>query len=52
MLLIAAYGAMFSVLALQRRGLRAGMIAHAWHDSVSGVALVLLRHHGLLFRAK
>jgi membrane protease YdiL (CAAX protease family) len=46
-LLIAAYGAMFGVLALLRRGLRAGMIAHAWHDSISGLALVLLRHYGL-----
>lgn len=47
MLLITAYGAMFGVLALLRRGLRTGMIAHAWHDSISGVALVLLRHYGL-----
>ena len=47
MLLIAAYGAMFGVLALFRRGLRTGMIAHAWHDSISGLALVLLRHYGL-----
>jgi uncharacterized protein len=47
MLLIAAYGAMFGVLALLRRGLRTGMIAHAWHDSISGLALVLLRHYGL-----
>jgi membrane protease YdiL (CAAX protease family) len=35
--LIAAYGAMFSVLTLIRRGLCTAMIAHAWHDSVSGV---------------
>jgi membrane protease YdiL (CAAX protease family) len=47
MLLITAYGAMFGVLALLRRGLRTGMIAHAWHDSISGLALVLLRHYGL-----
>ena len=46
-LLIAAYGAMFGVLALLRRGLRAGMIAHAFHDSISGLAMVLLRHYGL-----
>jgi uncharacterized protein len=46
-LLIAAYGAMFGVLALWRRGLRTGMIAHAWHDSISGVALVLMRHYGV-----
>lgn len=46
MLLITAYGAMFSVLTLRRRGLRTGMIAHAWHDSVSATALILLRHVG------
>ncbi len=46
-LLIAVYGAMFGMLALRRRGLRTGMIAHAWHDAVSGVALVLLRHYGV-----
>ena len=45
-LLITAYGAMFGVLAIYRRGLRTGMIAHAWHDSASGIALVLLRHYG------
>jgi membrane protease YdiL (CAAX protease family) len=44
--LIAAYGAMFGALALFRRGLRTGMIAHAWHDSISGLVLVLLRHYG------
>ena len=46
-LLITAYGAMFGVLAIYRRGLRTGMIAHAWHDCVSGIALVLLRHYGV-----
>ena len=50
--LIAAYGAMFGVLALLRRGLRTGMIAHAWHDSISGVALVLLRHYGVHLAGK
>jgi membrane protease YdiL (CAAX protease family) len=51
-LLIAAYGAMFGVLARLRRGLRTGMIAHAWHDSLSGVALVLLRHYGVHLAGK
>jgi membrane protease YdiL (CAAX protease family) len=51
-LLIAAYGAMFGVLALLRRGLRTGMIAHAWHDSISGLALVLLRHYGVHLTGK
>jgi membrane protease YdiL (CAAX protease family) len=51
MLLITAYGAMFSALALERRSLRAGMMAHAWHDSISGFALYLLgnpsAHHAI-----
>ena len=51
-LLIAAYGAMFGVLALLRRGLRTGMIAHAWHDSISGLALGLLRHYGVHLAGK
>jgi uncharacterized protein len=51
-LLIAAYGAMFGVLAILRRGLRTGMIAHAWHDSISGAALMLLRHFALHGGAK
>jgi uncharacterized protein len=52
MLLISAYGAMFGVLVLLRRGLRTGMIAHAWHDSISGLALVLLRHYGVHLAGK
>ena len=44
MIAITAYGAMFCVLALMRRSLRPGMIAHAWHDIFSGVMLALLRH--------
>jgi uncharacterized protein len=51
-LLIAAYGAMFGILTLFRRGLRTGMIAHAWHDSLSGLALVLLRHYGVHLAGK
>jgi hypothetical protein len=51
-LLISAYGAMFGVLALWRRGLRTGMIAHAWHDTLSGIALVLLRHYGVQLTGK
>jgi len=43
MLLITVYGALFSALALRRGSLRAGMIAHAWHDSISGVALWFLK---------
>ncbi|HEX4039853.1 MAG TPA: type II CAAX endopeptidase family protein [Acidobacteriaceae bacterium] len=44
MIAITAYGAMFCVLAIMRRSLRPGMIAHAWHDIFSGVTLALLQH--------
>jgi uncharacterized protein len=48
MLAITAYGAMFCVLAIYRRSLRAGMMAHAWHDSLAGVALAIAKHAHLL----
>jgi membrane protease YdiL (CAAX protease family) len=47
MLLIVAFGALFSVLRLVRGNVRAGMMAHAWHDFISGVVLYLLAHHVL-----
>jgi membrane protease YdiL (CAAX protease family) len=43
MVLITVFGALFSVLAIYRRSLRAGMIAHGWHDLLSGLALAFLR---------
>jgi membrane protease YdiL (CAAX protease family) len=43
MLMITVFGAFFSLLAVRRESLRAGMIAHAWHDSISGIALWLLK---------
>jgi membrane protease YdiL (CAAX protease family) len=42
MFLITAFGALFSLLALYRRSLRAGMMAHAWHDLITGLAVTLL----------
>lgn len=42
--LITAYGAMFSVLVLRMRNLRPAMIAHAWHDIFTGVLLAIARH--------
>jgi CAAX protease family protein len=48
MIAITAYGAMFCILAIYRRSLRAGMIAHAWHDSVTGIALAVLKHTHML----
>jgi uncharacterized protein len=43
MLMITVYGALFSLLAIRRGGLRAGMIAHGWHDSFTGIALWFLK---------
>jgi len=44
MIAIVAYGAMFCALAIHRKSLRAGMMAHAWHDSITGILLVLAKH--------
>ena len=43
MALIAIYGLMFGLLAWWRKSLRPGMIAHAWHDSLSGAVLRMLK---------
>ncbi len=43
MVLIAIYGLMFGLLAWWRGSLRPGMIAHAWHDALSGAALRMLK---------
>jgi membrane protease YdiL (CAAX protease family) len=48
MVLLAVFGALFSVLAILRRGLRAGIFAHSWHDLIAGLALAFLRSHRLL----
>jgi len=45
MTLLAAFGVMFSLLALRRRSLRACIFAHGWHDLVAGLALGVLRSH-------
>jgi hypothetical protein len=44
MIAITVYGSLFCLLAIRRGSLRPGMIAHAWHDIFSGVALMLLKH--------
>lgn len=44
MIAITVYGALFCGLALLRNSLRPGMIAHAWHDIFTGIALILIRH--------
>ena len=43
MLLIGVYGLMFGLLAWWRKSLRPGMIAHAWHDAISGAVLHMLK---------
>ena len=43
MALIAIFGLLFGLLAWWRRSLRPGMIAHAWHDSLSGAVLRMLK---------
>lgn len=42
MLIILVYGFLFSSLAELRKSLRPGMIAHAWHDAFTGLALRLV----------
>jgi hypothetical protein len=42
MALLTAFGVLFSLLALNRRSLRAGMFAHGWHDLIAGLALAFL----------
>ena len=44
MIAISVYGALFCILAIKRGSLRPGMMAHAWHDIFSGIALMLLKH--------
>ena len=41
MLLIFVYGAMFGTLAILRKSLRPGMMAHAWHDGFQGILLMI-----------
>ena len=46
MILIAVYGALFGTLVLLRKSLRPGMMAHAWQDAFSGIAVYLLTKYG------
>jgi membrane protease YdiL (CAAX protease family) len=48
MVLLAVFGALFSVLRILRRSLRAGIFAHSWHDLIAGLTLALLRAHHLI----
>jgi len=42
-IVLGAYGLLFGILAENRKSLRPGMMAHAWHDTVSGLVLSILR---------
>jgi membrane protease YdiL (CAAX protease family) len=46
MVLIAVYGSLFGLLAIARKSLRPGMMAHAWHDAFAGVMLRVLSKKG------
>jgi membrane protease YdiL (CAAX protease family) len=48
MFLIAVFGVLFSLLALFRRSLRAGIIAHCWQDLLVGLVLALLKSHHIV----
>jgi len=48
MFMLSVFGAFFSLLALFRRNLRAGIFAHSWHDAVAGLAVALLHSRHVL----
>jgi membrane protease YdiL (CAAX protease family) len=48
MVLLCVFGVLFSLLALFRRSLRAGIIAHSWQDICAGLMLALLKAHHML----
>jgi len=48
MVLLAVFGALFSLLALFRHSLRPGVFAHAWHDLFAGLVLAFLNSHHVL----
>lgn len=50
MIQIAVFGALFSILTLMRRNLFPGMLAHGWHDFITGMALALIRETHFLDR--
>jgi membrane protease YdiL (CAAX protease family) len=48
MVLLCVFGVLFSLLALFRRSLRAGIFAHSWQDICAGFMLALLKAHHML----
>jgi membrane protease YdiL (CAAX protease family) len=45
---IGVFGAMFGALAVMRRSLKPGMIAHSFQDSAAGVGLMLAAKYGVI----
>jgi membrane protease YdiL (CAAX protease family) len=48
MFLLTVFGAFFSLLALFRRNLRAGILAHSWHDAFAGLMVAFLHARHVL----
>ena len=48
MFMLSVFGAFFSLLALFRRNLRAGIFAHSWHDAVAGLTVAFLHSRHVL----
>jgi membrane protease YdiL (CAAX protease family) len=48
MVLLAVFGVLFSLLAIFRRSLRAGIFAHGWHDMIAGLTLAALHSRHLI----
>jgi|GEM_PF-268592 len=48
MFLLAVFGSLFSLLALFRRSLRAGIFAHSWHDAFVGLMVAFLHSRHIL----
>jgi len=48
MFLLTVFGSLFSLLALFRRNLRAGIFAHSWHDAFAGLTVAFLHARHVL----
>jgi uncharacterized protein len=48
MFMLMVFGVLFSLLALFRRNLRAGMFAHSWHDAFAGLMVAFLHSRHLV----
>jgi len=47
-IVIGVFGAMYGTLAVIRRSLKPGMMAHAFQDSAAGIALMLAAKYGIV----